>query len=265
MILRSSLEFIRINNILKTLKFNSIINIFLLLNPFFIYLSFIFSGIPGYIIKLTTITLVWVIMYLFISSKKIYFDKAKYSKGVLCFFVFILLINISFVRAGINGLMSYQQTVFFISFLTSYYFLGYTLFYLNNDIRLKERFIYYVLLSIPVYIFVNIILFFLNFEILNSPEMRSQSKALLLNKIGIEFYRMPLPLAEGINGAGILCGFSAVISFCLLKYFDGRIFIRLIYIFLFLGAITGLLITDTRGGNLYFITIILSSYFIFKI
>jgi len=247
-----------------TVKFNSIINFFLILNPIFVILSFSFSGITGYTIKLTTITLVWVVIYLFISSNKLYIDRAIYSKSILCFFAFILLINISFVRACMNGLISYQQTGFFISYLSSYFILGYTLFYLNIDIKLKESFIYSILISIPIYIFINIILFFLNIEILHSDEILNQSKALLLDKIGIEFYRSYLPLAEGINGAGILCGLSAVISYYLLKCYKGNIIINSFYILIFLSAILGMLITDTRGGIFYFILTILFSYFLFK-
>jgi len=115
------------------------------------------------------------------------------------------------------------------------------------------------MMSVPLYLTVNIIFFFLEIGIF---EQVIVSKAIFASKIGLDIYRSTLPFAEGLNGAGILSSLGLTITATYLYYNWSKIGNKFYYYVFILGSIAGLLVTDSRGGVLYFFASFFISLFV---
>lgn len=162
--------------------------------------------------------------------------------------VFFIIVIASIFRAS-------SQAPFLLLYI--YQYITIILFCISSRIVLldeKRDYFNYVYFGLMVYLFTNVILYFMGF--VNQTEIYlKEFEAVMLSWIGINTTRIYFPLATGINPFGMIGGVGFVMSFAyLFRSLKNRIEIVKVYIFPLTSIILcGLIIltTDSRGAVLF--------------
>lgn len=172
-------------------------------------------------------------------------SRLKVNKADILSLLFLLLLFICYFRGIINNTIEWYKAFFLC-------IIWITIFFAYKKIKNNLNYFDIIWLGIIFYVVINFILFVAGI----SPPANAYSDAgeakIFSNFVGFAVKRTQFPVSLGVNGFGVICGLSTLLS--VVRLIISRSFYSIV---LFLICISSLLLSDSRGAIAGFIVSIL--------